>query len=77
MYVLPSMSHHPDEPLIEIVGIEAASSGRSCEQHSVCGTVLAIDTVVRFRFINVINGKSLNNLYCFHFVHLRLTHARN
>ena len=51
------MLHHPNEPLIEIVGIEESGRGRSCEEHSVCGEALAIDSVVRFRSIQIINGE--------------------
>ena len=50
------MSHHPDEPLVEIVGIEASNRGRSCEAHDVCGDVLAVDSVVRFRTTQIQNG---------------------
>lgn len=51
------MSHHPNEPLVEIVGIEEGGRGRSCEEHRVCGEALAIDSVVRFRCIQIINGE--------------------
>ena len=50
------MAHHPDEPLVKIVGIEESSAGRSCEEHVVCGTALTLDAVVRFRSIAVFNG---------------------
>lgn len=52
-----TMSHHPDEPLVEIVGIEEGTRGRSCEEHKVCGQALFPDYVVRFRTIQIINGK--------------------
>ena len=51
------MSHYTDEPLIEIVGIEASGRGRSCEAHKVCGSALQLDTTVRFRTIQILNGK--------------------
>jgi hypothetical protein len=54
------MSHHPNEPLVEIVGIEEGGRGRSCEEHSVCGQALAIDSVVRFRSIQTCNGESIS-----------------
>jgi hypothetical protein len=41
------MSHHPDEPLIEIVGIEESGRGRSCEEHKCCGDALALDSVAQ------------------------------
>lgn len=60
------MSHscrHPNEPLVEIVGIEEGGRGRSCEEHDVCGTALSIDCVVRFRYIQIINGKLVSNVF--------------
>jgi hypothetical protein len=51
------MLHHPNEPLVEIVGIEASGRGRSCEVHNCCGEALAIDSVVRFRSIQIVNGE--------------------
>ena len=50
--------HHPNEPLVEIVGIEESASGRSCEAHNVCGEALSIDSIVRFRKVQILNGKS-------------------
>ena len=52
-----TMAHHPNEPLVEIVGIQEGGRGRSCEEHPTCGEALAIDSVVRFRFIQILNGK--------------------
>jgi hypothetical protein len=49
------MSHHPNEPLVEIVGIEASNRGRFCEEHNICDSVIEIDSVVRFRVIQSIN----------------------
>ena len=51
------MSHHPNEPLVEIVGIEEGGRGRSCEEHGVCSEALRIDSVVRFCTIQIINGE--------------------
>ena len=48
------MSKHPDEPLVEIVGIEHGGRGRSCEIHTVCGSALELDSVVRFRLIHIL-----------------------
>jgi hypothetical protein len=42
---------------VEIVGIENGSCGKSCEEHDICGNALYIDAVVRFRCIQVVNGK--------------------
>ena len=52
------MAAHPSGVLVEIVGIEESGRGRSCEEHSTCGSVLQLDTVVRFRSIQIINGKN-------------------
>lgn len=51
------MSKHPDEPLVEIVGIEEGGRGRSCEIHTVCGSALELDSVVRFRLIHILNDR--------------------
>jgi hypothetical protein len=51
------MSYHPNEPLVEIVGVEASNLGRSCKEHHICGSALYIDSVVRFRVIQIINGR--------------------
>lgn len=40
---------HPSGISVEIVGLKASDRGRSCEEHDVCGSVLKIDSVVRFR----------------------------
>src|SRR5690242_15471326 len=51
------MSFHPTGIQVDVVGIEAGERGRSCEEHSVCGEVLQIDSVVRFRAIQIINDQ--------------------
>ena len=50
---------HPTGIIIEIVGLNAADRGRSCEEHTVCGAeALKIDSVVRFRAEQIVmNGK--------------------
>lgn len=45
------MNDSLNEPLVEIVGIEESGRGRSCGEHAVCGSVLVLDSVVRFRSI--------------------------
>ena len=37
------MYRHPPGIQVDIVGIEEGSSGRSCEEHTVCGEVLEVD----------------------------------
>ena len=34
-----------------------ASRKGSCEQHTVCGTVVTLDTVLRLRKVEILNGK--------------------
>jgi hypothetical protein len=49
---------HPTGIIIEIVGLNAADRGRSCEELTVCGAeVLKINSVVRFRAEQInVNG---------------------
>jgi hypothetical protein len=49
---------HPSGISVEIVGLKAPDRGRSCEEHDICGSVLKIDSVVRFRSEQIdVNGK--------------------
>ena len=51
------MSFHPLREIVEIVGINSTTNGRSCEQYHTCGCVLEEDTLVRLRKRQVyING---------------------
>ena len=47
------MPYHPSGILIDIVGINAWDKGRSREEHANCGSVLKIDTLVRFRSVQI------------------------
>ena len=52
------MSHrHPSGVIVDVVGIEEPSQGRSREEHATCGDILEVDTVVRFCAIHILNGK--------------------
>ena len=52
------MTSHPTGVTIDIVGIECADRGRSCEEHAICGAVLTLDTVVRIRSVQIeVEGK--------------------
>ncbi len=52
------MGWFPTSLTVDIVGIQASSNGRCCEEHDVCGSVLTIDSLVRFKSVQVvINGK--------------------
>ncbi len=46
---------HPSGIIVEILGTKAASNGRSCEEHEVCGASLFIDGVVRIQSVQIIN----------------------
>ena len=43
------MSFHPLGEIVEIVGINSNTNGRSCEEHHTCGCVLEEDTLVRLQ----------------------------
>ena len=47
------MAFHPSGETVEIVGINSATNGRSCEEHTICGHVLEEDMVVRLRKVQV------------------------
>ena len=52
------MSHrHPSGVIVDVVGIKEPSWGRSCEEHATFGDMLEVDTVVRFRAIQLLNDK--------------------
>ena len=48
------MATHPSGITVEIVGTNCSNQGRSCEEHDICGSVLAEDVVVRFRKVQVL-----------------------
>ena len=48
------MDHHSEPIVIEIVGIEEGSHGRSCEEHAFCGCVIDEDVVVCLRKVQVL-----------------------
>ena len=47
------MACHPSGITVDIVGLEASNNGRSCENHEVCGCVVAPDVVVRFKVVQL------------------------
>ena len=51
-------THHPIGVEVDIVSTEASGNGRSCFYHKVCGSIVAVDTVVRFLNIQILNCKS-------------------
>jgi hypothetical protein len=52
------MATHPQGVVVDIVGIEEPSRGRSCELHDVCGINLILDCVVRIRKVQIVNDDS-------------------
>ena len=51
--------HHSSPPsgiIVEIVGIEANSNGRSCHQHYVRGSLVEEDVVLRLRKVQILNS---------------------
>ena len=48
------MGLHPAGVVVDIVGINASSNGRSCAEHKICGSVLKLDSLVRFREVQII-----------------------
>ena len=51
------MSFHPLGEIVETVGINSNTNGRSCEEHHTCGCVLEEDSLVRLQKRQVyING---------------------
>ena len=45
-YITCNMAQHPWGHTIKIFGIESPTSGCSCEEHVICGSVLQDDVVV-------------------------------
>ena len=56
-------THHPTGIEVDIVGTEASGNGQSCFYHKVCGSIVAVDTVMRFQKIQILNRKSELNLF--------------
>ncbi len=61
------MPFHPTGITVEIVGTESNTQGRSCEEHDICGSVMAEDVVVRFRKVQIlVNGKEESSIAAYH-----------
>ena len=62
------MVFHPTGRTVEVVGTEYRSTGRSCEEHDIFGSVLTEDIVGRFRMVQlVVEGKGASALAVYHF----------
>lgn len=53
------MATHPSGITVQIVGTEASSNGRSCEDHDICGSILADDFVVRLQKVQIVSAKGM------------------
>ena len=62
----PIVSRHPPGIVIQIVGTEMGSNGWSCEEHTVCGSILEEDMVVRLRKVQVVvEGREETAIACY------------
>ena len=59
-----AVTHHPRGVRVEIVGVHESSCERSYDVHKCCGKVIALDTVLRLRKVQIINGRLYNNTLC-------------
>ena len=48
-----TMSRHPNGATVDIYGLRESNSGRSCEAHDICGSVVGIETVLRLRRVQI------------------------
>ena len=51
-----TMSRHPNGATVDIYGLRESNSGRSCEAHDICGSVVGVDTVLRLRRVQILNA---------------------
>ena len=49
--------HHPSGIIVDVVRIKEQSRGRSCEVHDTCGDIMAVDTIVRFRAVQILGDE--------------------
>ena len=49
--------HHPSGIIVDVVRIEEPSRDRSCEVHDTCGDIMAVDTIVRFRDVQILGDE--------------------
>ena len=57
---------HPPGIVVEIVGTKVGCQGRSCKVHTVCGSVLEEDMVVRLRKVQVVvEGREETAIVCY------------
>ena len=56
--------HHPSGIIVDVGGIKEPSRGRSCEVHDTCDDIVAVDTVVRFRAVQLLRRRSTRRGGC-------------
>ena len=62
----PIMSRHPPGIVIQIVGTEMGSNGWSCEEHTMCSSVLEKDMVVHLQKDQVlVEGQEESAIACY------------
>ena len=47
---------HPSGVIVDVFGLKENSRGRSCANHAVCGSVVELDTVLRFRAVQIMEN---------------------
>ncbi len=61
-----AMATHPPGIVVEIAGTLMGDRGRSCKEHSVCGSVLEEDMVVCLRKVQIlIEGQEETAIACY------------
>ena len=55
---MSGVTHHPSGVRLDIVGLQADNRGRSCEAHHCCGKNVKLDTVLRLRKVQIVNGEN-------------------
>ena len=49
--------HHPSGIIVDVVGIEEPSRGQSFDVHDTCGDIMAVDTIVWFRAVQLLGDQ--------------------
>ena len=49
--------HHPSGIIFDVVGIKEPSQGRSRKVHDTCGDIMAVDTIVQFRAVQLLGDQ--------------------
>ena len=60
---MSGVTHHPSGVRLNIVGLQADNRGRSCKAHRCCGKMVKLDTVLRLRKVQIVNGENLSGVH--------------